>query len=92
MGFELPQHGSAVADHQRSVVFIDGADNHAVRPDCLGDSDGIALRTQVVHELVDALLRVWEGGMEKKSREIEDENGKKKKKKGRETQYDYYYC
>lgn len=58
VGFELPQHGSSIADHQRSIVFIDRADDHAVWPDCLCDSDGIALRTQVVDELVDTLLRV----------------------------------
>lgn len=58
VSFQLPQHGSAVADHERSVVFIDGADNHAIRTDCLSDSDGITLRTQIIHELVDALLGV----------------------------------
>lgn len=59
MSFELPQHGSAVADHERGVVFVDGADNHAIRTDGLSDSDGITLRAQIIHELVDALLRVW---------------------------------
>lgn len=58
VSFELPQHGSAVADHERGVVFVDGADNHAIRTDRLRDSDGVALRTQIIHELVDALLRV----------------------------------
>ena len=59
VSFELPQHDSAVADHEPGVVFVDRADNHAIRPDCLGDSDCIALRAKVVHELLDALFWVW---------------------------------
>lgn len=59
VGSELPQHDSAVADHERSLVFVDRANNHAIRSDGLGDSDGIALRAQVVHELLDTLLWVW---------------------------------
>lgn len=58
VGFELPQHGSAVADHQRRVVLVHRADDHAVRPHRLGDPDGVALGAQVVHQLVGALLRV----------------------------------
>ena len=44
ISFEFPQHDSAVADHQPSVIFVDRADSHAIWPDCLGDSDSIALR------------------------------------------------
>lgn len=58
VGFELPQHDSAVADRQRCVVFVDGADDHPVRTDRLGDPDGVALRTQVVHKLVAVLIWV----------------------------------
>lgn len=69
MGLELPQHDSAVADRQRCVVFVDGADDHSVRTDCLGDPDGIALRTQVVHQLVAVLLGVCAKGGRTQRRE-----------------------
>lgn len=55
---QLPQHGAAVADHQGGVVLVDRTDDHTVRTHSLRDTDGVALRAKVVHELMGALLRV----------------------------------
>lgn len=72
VGSELPQHGSAIADHERSLVFVDGANHHAIWSDGLRDSDGVTLRAQVVHKLLDTLFWVWEteGIKEKYDKEL----------------------
>lgn len=72
VGSELPQHGSAIADHERSLVFIDGANHHAIWSDGLCDSDGVTLRAQVIHKLLDTLFWVWEtkGIKEKYDKEL----------------------